>query len=925
MPHLVRIIAALALAGATTAQSFVNFDSGPVHAVRASADGSRLFVADTTGDHLIVFDLTTPAAPRLLAEIRVGLDPVSVFPRTRDEVWVTNLMSDSVSIVSVRHRCVIDTLRVVDEPSDVVFANGRAFVTAATRDEVRVFDADTRAALGSVAVFGKDPRALAVSNDGSKVYAVIQRSGNGTTVLPEFFAPPPPPPTNTALPPAPSQGIVIRADDPTWSGLVPFSLPDHDIAEIDTVALTVTRYFDAVGTTNTGIAVHPTTGDLWVTNIEARNLVRFEPALRGHAIDSRVTRVTTGATPTVTPFDLNPGINYTLSPNPQALGTALAEPFGIAIDGAAGRIYVAAQGSDRIGVLDTGGNVLARIEVGGTPGAQVNTRQKRGPRALALHPTQAVLYVLNRLSDTITVIDTTTNGIVTEFAIATVDAMPPALREGRNFLFDSKLSGNGTMSCASCHIDADTDGIAWDLGDPGGVMSNPPTQPFPFNLGLTPMHPMKGPMMTQTLRGLSGVGPLHWRGDRADFHAFNGAFVSLLDGATLAAAEMADFAAYGTTIAFPPNPDQSLDRSLRTTPANNNEAAGLVAFEAPVGTMPLLGQVSCSSCHTLPLTTSGMVISASVLATPLQVKAVQMRNLYRKTGFGGGPGPEKSGYGFTHDGVINALATFVNLPLFLTWPNDTKDDIATFLDAIDSGTAPTVGFQAMLTQANSLTATSNADLALLTARAAAGDIDLVVHGRLDGRIAGLLYQTGSQTFVSDLTGEGPWTLAQLQQKAMQDAALLTFTGVPPGSGVRLAIDRDLDAVTDGDDAPLNYGTPTDGCAGSPTLYGNSEPRLGNSQFAIVAAGAPPLAGGFVVVGPHPWAWSALGVTVYVSPFTSSASFVSTDAYGEYYLPFPVPASPTFLGLPVYAQVGWADPCGPMGFSGSRPTQFHIVP
>ncbi|MFM7173570.1 MAG: hypothetical protein ACKO4U_11115, partial [Caldilinea sp.] len=27
-------------------------------------------------------------------------------------------------------------------------------------------------------------------------------------------------------------------------------------------------------------------------------------------------------------------------------------------------------------------------------------------------------------------------------------------------------------------------------------------------------HPMKGPMSTQSLRGLAGQGPMHWRGDR---------------------------------------------------------------------------------------------------------------------------------------------------------------------------------------------------------------------------------------------------------------------------------------------------------------------------------------------------------------------------------------------------------------------------
>ena len=121
------------------AQSFTNYESGAVSPVRISLDGSRLFVVDTTGGHLSIFSLSNPAKPLLITEIPVGLAPVSVQPRTRDEIWVVNQLSDSVSVVDVPSRRVVATLRVVDEPSDVVFAGGMAFVTAATTDKLHVF------------------------------------------------------------------------------------------------------------------------------------------------------------------------------------------------------------------------------------------------------------------------------------------------------------------------------------------------------------------------------------------------------------------------------------------------------------------------------------------------------------------------------------------------------------------------------------------------------------------------------------------------------------------------------------------------------------------------------------------------------------------------------------------------------------------
>jgi len=918
------LLAALLLAPLVPSQSFVNFESGPVNPVRISDDGSRLYVANTTGGCISVFDLSNPSQPFLRAEIPVGVDPVSVHPRTLDEVWVTNLLSDSVSIVDVAAGQVIDTLRVVDEPSDVVFANGRAFVTAATRDEVHVFDAVSRAPLGVIDVFGKDPRALAVSPDGSRVYAAIQRSGNGTTILPDNVAPPPPPPTNVTLPLAPAQGLIIRADDPNWSSHIPYSLPDHDIAQIDTQSLTVTRYFDSVGTINTAIAVHPTTGDLWVTNIESRNLVRFEPQVRGHAIDSRVSRITTGNVATITAFDLNPGIDYSVLPNPTAAASALAEPFGVAIDATAGRIYVAAHGTDRIGILDTNGVVVGRIEVGTTPGAQIDTRNKRGPRGLALHPSANRLYVANRLADTLTVIDTQSQTVITEQPIATFDPMPTREREGRNFLYDARLAGNGTMSCAACHIDGDTDGLSWDLGDPGGVMEAPPSQPFPFNIGLAQFHPMKGPMATQTLRGLEGVGVLHWRGDRNDFKSFNGAFDTLLGGNQIAQIDMDDFTAAVLAMHVPPNPNQLLDRTLRTTPLGNNEADGALAMGTPVSTSGF-GIVSCRTCHEFPTGTNGLVINNSVLQSIQQLKTAQLRNMYRKVGFNNAPGPQKSGFGFTHDGALDSLTNFLALPVFSPWPQSDMDDIVTFLMSADTGTAPAVGYQFVVNQSNATSPQVSADMQLLTTRALPGDLDLTAHGMLDGELTGLLYEPLNNQFISDRAGVGPFTIAQLQSKAQTGLADLAFTAVPLGSGNRIALDRNDNGVLNGSAAPSNYGVATPGCAGDPTLAGNSEPFIGNAQFGYALANAQANSFGVLALALGPASIPIIGIELLVDPTTAVSITLASDSSGNANHPFPIPSDASLIGTSIHAQALWLDWCGADLWASSDGVEITIQP
>jgi DNA-binding beta-propeller fold protein YncE len=147
------------------------FEARHVHPVALTPDGTHLLAVNSPDASLSIFDVTNPArpAPMLVTEIAVGLEPVSVKARTPDEVWVVNELSDSVSIVSLSGRRVIDTLSVPDEPADVTFAAGKAFVTCSRNNLIRVFDAATRLPLGSIPLTGLHPRALAASADGSRL------------------------------------------------------------------------------------------------------------------------------------------------------------------------------------------------------------------------------------------------------------------------------------------------------------------------------------------------------------------------------------------------------------------------------------------------------------------------------------------------------------------------------------------------------------------------------------------------------------------------------------------------------------------------------------------------------------------------------------------------------------------------------------
>ena len=494
---------------AATDATFLNFEGKQTAPVRLSPDGTRLFAVNTPDARLSVFDTSNPSNPILIAEIPVGLEPVSVNPLNNDEAWVVNEVSDSVSVVSVSRGIVTDTLQAKDEPADVVFAAGRAFVSCSRNNLIRVFDLITHMELASIPLLGNNPRALAVSPDGTKVYAVFALSGNRTTIIPPAFAPPQSAPINITNAP-PQVGLIVDAADTNWSHVIKYTMPDNDVVEIDAQSLAITRYFSGVGTVNLGLAVNPRSGDLFVANTDARNLIHFEPGVRGHVVDNRLTRIDV-ANGAVTPFDLNSGIDYGMLPNSSAQGTALAQPTAAVCDPIGEFLYVAAFGTDRIARVDTNGNVLSRIEVGPSSGAAVNPRTKRGPRGLALNAIAQRLYVLNRIANTLSVIETAGDTVLREIPVGSYDPTPAFIRQGRGFLYDAKLSGNGTMSCASCHVDAEMDMLAWDLGNPFGTMETVTVGGVGGVQITSTRHPMKGPMTTQTLRGLKGLEPLHWR------------------------------------------------------------------------------------------------------------------------------------------------------------------------------------------------------------------------------------------------------------------------------------------------------------------------------------------------------------------------------------------------------------------------------
>ena len=562
-------------------QDFVHFESQQVHPVTLTPDGSRLVVCNTPDNHVTVFSLTGDE-PEKIAEIPVGLEPVSVACPDDSTVWVVNSVSDDISIVNLNIAHTVNTLRVGDGPADVVFANGKAYVSIAEQDLVKVFDPATLTeAAAPIPIGGRLPKALARSADGSKVFVAVLMAGNRTSQVPAALMPPdsmpvdPDLPMEPGLPAAPHRGLIVQQSGNNWYDMygnlwnskLKFSMPDVDVAEISTASNTVSRNFSGVGSTVFNLAVSPTDGRLAVTVAEARNILLFEPRLSGYLTETNLVTITTGGALAIKKLD--PHIDYETLPGTQAeVDSAIGIPSGIVYGPDGSRAYVTSLATDKVAVMNPNNaafsSVLARIP------------SVAGPTGIAMDNARHRIYVLGRFKN---VLQTISTDSLKEVAVTRVgiDPTPDAIVNGRRFFY------GGFTSAPRRPVVRDLPRVRRHgrprLGPGRSARLLRAAARRRTRSASAGFHPMKGPMATQTLRGMTNTEPLHWRGDRANLSAFNGAFVSLMGrNTTLPDSQMAAFNAFTMPLTMSPNPRQNLDRTFADAPLGQPSAARGRAF-----------------------------------------------------------------------------------------------------------------------------------------------------------------------------------------------------------------------------------------------------------------------------------------------------------------------------------------------------------
>ena len=895
--------------------SYTLFEAGQVRPLALSPNGRLLFAANTPDNRLEVFRVKKSGLKHC-GSISVGLEPVAVAARKNSEVWVVNHLSDSVSIIKLsKNSCkkghspgrVVKTLLVGDEPRDIVFAGRggkRAFITTAHRGQnlpndpqlttpgigradVWVYDAKKSVhglagvPLTIVTLFTDTPRALTVSPDGKKVYIAGFHSGNQTTTVFEHNVAAnggsPAPNTDVTGEVQPNVSLIVKYDGEhwrdelgrVWDDQVKLSLPDKDVFVIDAMANPPVEIagseYRGVGTSIFNMITNPVTGAVYVSNTDATNESRFEgPGIfaghstRGDLHQSRITILKNG---TVTARHLNKHIDYSVCcapiPNPEN-SRSLAFPVDMAISSNGKTLYVAALGSSKLGIFDTKQlendsfvpNESNQIELTGG-----------GPSGVVLDEKHNRLYALTRFDNSISVVDVSKRKETDH--IAMFNPEPAHIVKGRRFLYDARAtSSHGDSACASCHMYGDMDNLAWDLGNPdSSTLTNTSplvVHPAMVGFGQVPVdfRAMKGPMTTQSLRGLANHGSQHWRGDRNGghlgepnvqpdsgvyneeeaFRQFNPAFVGLVGRSTpLTADEIQAFTDFALELTYPPNPIRALDNSLTA-----DQQAGKDFFFGHSTNLGLSDPFSsCAGCHVTDPDGNkefgvkkpgfyGADGRATFELGSQIFKVPHLRNLYQKVGMFGmsrtptgfinaesddpsvdnvSTGDQVRGFGFFHDGSIDSIFRFLNIIVFQhaesgPFPNPGGFALGAAGDVQRRQAEQFVlAFSSnmmpavgqQVTVSSHNSAAAKQRVQLLMARADVGDCDLIAKSYSKHNEHGYLYSNGS--FKPDSVKKSNLNLATLLKKRKNN---VTFTCAPIGSGVRMALDRDEDGILDGD-------------------------------------------------------------------------------------------------------------------------------
>ena len=381
-------------------------------------------------------------------ETKVGDDPRTLAAQPDDDlwapdrIWVANQGSGDISVLNRDG----DLVRTIDlgygaAPYGIVFApdGGAAYVTLEGSGRLLKLDPETGRTVAALD-FGAGPRGIAVSGDSRRIFvtrfvsAFAESDGAGEDD---------------------AAGEVYEVDAATFTVTRTIELAFDPGPDTESSGRGVPNYLSQV-------RIAPDGGTAWIPS-------KKDNIARGRHRDGNDLDFETQTRAIVSQIDLTANAeapDRRIDFDDRDLAQALAfTPAGDAV-------VVAFQGSNVIEVWDA--NALTRL-------SEVSVG--RAPAGLAFSPDGRRLYVHNFLDRSVTVLNTAglRDGTVNEPpVVATVstvaeEALAPEVLRGKRIFYnaaDARMSLDGYLSCASCHLDGGSDGMVWDRTQFGEGLRN---------------------------------------------------------------------------------------------------------------------------------------------------------------------------------------------------------------------------------------------------------------------------------------------------------------------------------------------------------------------------------------------------------------------------------------------------------------------
>lgn len=478
----------------TASDSFVHTVHYPLTAARPTRSSTvaldevagLVWCANADNDTVTAVDSTTISG---VLEVPVGAHPRSLAVAPDGSVWVACQDDATVEVIDPAQGQVVATVALpyASAPYGIAMApdGSVAYVSLTAVGQVAKLDVTTRSLVATTRV-GPDPRGIAISADGERIFVSRFRSSGkvGSDVHRDREK------QNG------SSGSPGHGHERGLPSAEVYELSAARFARVGVTRLAFDRGPDGEasgrGLPNylNSLCISPDGRTLWVPS-KKDNIARGEMR-SGQPLNHENTVRTIVSQVDLTTTRERLGARIDLNNRDMAFATNLS-PLG-------DYAFHALQGSNAVLVTDAYTGALV-ASVDGTGFA---------PQGMAMTADGSRLFVHNFMSRSVVGYDTSGLTASVSFAmprlgswnLVTNEQLAPDVLLGKRIFYngaDRRMNRDGYISCASCHLDGGHDGMVWDFTDRGEGLRN-----------------------TTTLRGRAGIahGNVHWTGNFDEIQDF---------------------------------------------------------------------------------------------------------------------------------------------------------------------------------------------------------------------------------------------------------------------------------------------------------------------------------------------------------------------------------------------------------------------